>query len=273
MERARSTAKERSGRIASASIVIVPINRSAHDLFAASPGDRKQGPDGGTTRRGPDPVEEEIYRLITQAIVTKQLRPGSRLKEVALAAQFGVSRSQVRRVFQRLGELNFIEFRLNHGASVRRPSPDEARAVFATRRLVEGETVRLTAARNGPQDFARLYAFVENENRAFKKPSKGLGALSSGFHILLGEMCGNSVLARILNQLVHRGVLIQALYERDGQGTICLVHEHAEIVGLMQKKKVQAAVSAMLRHIDHIEGSLDYDRAGSIDRRLAMSIG
>ena len=249
------------------------MNRSAHDSFAASPGNRKQRSDGGTIRRGPDPVEEEIYRLITQAIVAKQLRPGSRLKEAALAAQFSVTRSQVRRVFQRLVELDFVEFRLNYGALVRRPSPDEARAVFATRRLVEGETVRLTTARAGPQDFARLYAFVEKEKRAFKKPSKGLGALSSGFHILLGEMCGNPVLARILNQLVHRGVLIQALYERDGQSTICLVHEHAEVLDLMQKNKVQAAVRTMLRHIDHIEGSLDYDQSGGLDRRLAMSIG
>ena len=232
-----------------------------------------EAPAGGTARRGPDPAEDEIYRLIADAIIAKQLRPGSRLKEAALAAQFGVSRSQVRRVFQRLVELDFVEFRLNHGALVRRPLPDEARAVFATRRLVEGETVRLTAARAGAQEFARLYAFIENENDAFRKPSKGLGALSSGFHILLGEMCGNAVLARILNQLVHRGVLIQALYEREGQSTICLVHEHSEVVDLMRRKRVQAAVSAMLSHIDHIEGSLDYDQADAMDRRLAMSIG
>src|SRR6202035_3273785 len=92
---------------------------------------KKPRPAGSATpRRGPDPVEEEIYRLITEAIVTKQLRPGSRLKEAALAAQFGVSRSRVRRVFQRLGDLDFVEFRLNHGAMVRRPSPEGDRGVL-----------------------------------------------------------------------------------------------------------------------------------------------
>src|SRR5688572_24857170 len=96
-------------------------------------------------RRGPDPVEDEIYRLVTEAIVTKQLRPGSRLKEAALATQFNVSRARVRRVLRRLAELDMLEFRLNHGALVRRPTPDEARAVFATRRLLEAEAVRGTA--------------------------------------------------------------------------------------------------------------------------------
>lgn len=219
------------------------------------------------------PGEDEIYRLITEAIVTKQLRPGSRLKEAALAEQFGVSRSRVRRVFQRLVDLDFVEFRLNHGAMVRRPSPEEARAIFATRRLIEGEAVRTAAALASARDFARLRVFVKSENRAFETRDKGLAALSSGFHIMLGEICGNPVLARILNQLVHRCVLIQSLYERETQKTICLVDEHAEIIELMQSGKIKAAVAAMQHHLDHIEASLDYDSASSIDRRLAMSIG
>src|SRR5260370_7367409 len=76
-----------------------------------------------TARRGPVAGEDEIYQLVTKAIIAKQLRPGSRLKEAALAAQFGVSRSRMRRVFQRLVDLDFVEFRLNHGPLVRRPPP------------------------------------------------------------------------------------------------------------------------------------------------------
>jgi DNA-binding GntR family transcriptional regulator len=249
------------------------MSRSASSRAERMPANRPRPADGSVPRRGPDPIEEEIYRLVTEAIVTKQLRPGSRLKEAALAEQFAVSRSRVRRVFQRLVEFGFVEFRLNHGALVRRPSPEEARAIFATRRLVEGEAVRTTAARAGSGDFARLRAFVDRENRAFENRGKGLAALSSGFHILLGEMCGNLVLAPILNQLVHRCVLIQSLYERESQNTICLVHEHAEIIDLMETGKVRAAVAAMHHHLDHIEASLDYDRAGAIDKRVAMSIG
>lgn len=233
----------------------------------------KKRPAGSAPRRGPDPAEQEIYRLITEAIVAKQLRPGSRLKEAAIAARFGVSRARTRRVFQRLVDLDIVEFRLNHGALVRRPSPEEAQATYATRRLVEGEAVRTTAARVGALEFGRLHAFVADENHAFETGSKGLAALSSGFHILLGQMCGNPVLAGILNQLVHRCVLIQSLYERESQTTICLVHEHAEIIGLMERGKIQGAVAAMHRHLDHIEASLDYGRAGDIDERLALSIG
>ena len=85
-------------------------------------------------------------------------------------------------------------------------------------------------------------------------------------------MCGNPVLAKILNQLVHRCVLIQALYERQNQHTICLVHEHAELINLMQQGHLDDAVAAMVLHLDHVEASLDYETSGRMDGRLALSI-
>jgi DNA-binding GntR family transcriptional regulator len=222
--------------------------------------------------RGPAPVEDEIYRLVTEAIIAKQIRPGGRLKEAALANRFGCSRARVRRVLQRLSDLEVVEFRLNFGAFVSRPSPAEARAVFATRRLLEAEAVRLTGSIASPADFDGLRKFVSREAQAFERGERGLPALSSRFHLLLGEMCGNPVLAKILNQLVHRCVLIQALYERQNQHTICLVHEHAELINLMQQGHLDDAVAAMVLHLDHVEASLDYETSGRMDGRLALSI-
>jgi DNA-binding GntR family transcriptional regulator len=222
--------------------------------------------------RGPAPVEDELYRLVTEAIIVKEIRPGGRLKEAALATQFGCSRARVRRVLQRLADLDVVEFRLNFGAFVSRPSPAEARAVFATRRLLEAEAVRLTGGRASPADFDDLRKFVRREAQAFQRGERGLPALSSRFHLLLAEMCGNLVLAKILNQLVHRSVLIQALYERQSQHTICLVHEHSGIIELMQQSRLDDAVAAMQLHLDHIEASLDYDAGAQLDNRLALSV-
>ncbi len=223
--------------------------------------------------RGPAPEEDEIYRIITDAIFAKQLRPGSRLKESALATQFGVSRSRVRRVFQRLAELDIVEFKLNHGALIRRPSPNEARAVFATRRVLEAEAVRATIAAASKGDMRRLRKIVQQEHMAYAAPRGGLAPLSSEFHLVLGQLCRNPVLSRILNQLIHQCVLIQSLYERESQHTICLIHEHMEIVDLMERRDADAAVRVMAAHMDHIEQSLDYEKLPALDDRLARAIG
>jgi DNA-binding GntR family transcriptional regulator len=223
--------------------------------------------------RGPVPVEEEIYRLITQGMIAKRILPGARLKEAALASEFGVSRMRVRRVLGRLAELNVLEFRLNIGAVVCRPSPDESRSVFRTRKILESEAIEVVTKIGEPSVFVALRESISEERIAFDLKAKGVAALSSRFHLLLGEASNNGVLAGILHQLVHRCVLIQSLYERSNDESVCLVHEHAEIVDLMQQGRAAAAVKAMVDHLHHIEASLDYGVAGEFDKRLAAAIG
>jgi DNA-binding GntR family transcriptional regulator len=54
---------------------------------------------------------------------------------------------------------------------------------------------------------------------------------------------------------------------------VCLVHEHAEIVDLMQQGRAAAAAKVMADLPHHIEACLDYGVAGEFDKRLAAAIG
>jgi DNA-binding GntR family transcriptional regulator len=242
--------------------------------------DRASRPSGRTGRRnaddaaqrGPTPAEAEVYDILTRAIITKQIRPGSRLPEATLASNFQISRARVHRVLQKLAELDVVEFRLNFGAFVSRPSPAESRAVFRTRRVLEVEAVRAATMSGRHDRFDELAAFVKREAVAFEHDEPGVGALSSDFHVLVAGMSDNGVLAKMLNQLIHRCVLIQALYERQGQKTICLVDEHATIIEFMRQKRIADAVAAMEHHLDHIESSLDYSGHEGMDERLLTSL-
>ena len=233
---------------------------------------------GGTTpiaqvaQRDPTEAEDEIYDLLTKAIIAKKIRPGSRIREAALAAEFGVSRARVRGVMQRLAELDVVKFQLNLGAIVSRPTPEEAKAVFRTRRVLEVEAVAAVCASAPREKLEELRAMIDDEQRAHDAGVVGLTSVSSGIHIAIAELCGNSVLAKLLNLLIRRCVLIQALYERENQRTICLVDEHREIVELIIAGRADDAVELMHRHIDHLEDSLDYT-GDQIDERLLASIG
>jgi DNA-binding GntR family transcriptional regulator len=96
--------------------------------------------------------------------------------------------------------------------------------------------------------------------------------MSSNFHVLVAGISDTGVLAKMLNQLIKRCVLIQALYERQGQKTICLFHEHATIIEHRRQKRVADAVAAMEHHLDHIESSLDYSSREAMDERLITSL-
>ena len=80
--------------------------------------------------------ESRIYDRIHTAIATRQLRPGARLIEDQLSDVFGVSRGRIRSVLQSLAREQVVTLQRNRGASVSHPTVEEAKEVFAARRLI-----------------------------------------------------------------------------------------------------------------------------------------
>lgn len=81
--------------------------------------------------------DESIYQALMTAIVEHQLPPGSKLPEEALAEVFGVSRTGIRKVLQRLATVQMVALTPKRGAQVASPTVEEAQAIFRTRALLE----------------------------------------------------------------------------------------------------------------------------------------
>ena len=99
-----------------------------------------------------------IVGALTRAIVEHRLQPGSKLAEQKLADHFGVSRTLVRQALFQLAQNRLVRMEPARGAFVAAPSTDEARQVFAVRRMLETEMTRAgrrTRGRGGPHQPAR----------------------------------------------------------------------------------------------------------------------
>jgi DNA-binding GntR family transcriptional regulator len=83
-----------------------------------------------------------IVQALTKAIVEHRLLPGSKLAEQKLADHFGVSRTLVRQALLQLSQHQLVTLEPARGAFVAAPSADEARQVFAVRRMLECEMAR-----------------------------------------------------------------------------------------------------------------------------------
>src|SRR5215207_2621041 len=83
-----------------------------------------------------------IVDALTKAIVEHRLQPGSKLAEQKLADHFGVSRTLVRQALFQLSQNRLIRLEPARGAFVAAPAVDEARQVFAVRRMLEAEMTR-----------------------------------------------------------------------------------------------------------------------------------
>jgi DNA-binding transcriptional regulator YhcF (GntR family) len=115
---------------------------------------------GSPNLRGTLPEEQLLYDRLVDALIDKSLRPGQHLNEAKLAASYSVPRSRVRRVLERLRDEAVVEFQLNRGAFISRPTVEEVNDVFEARRNLEVIIVRLACARAMGADVERLRAHL-----------------------------------------------------------------------------------------------------------------
>src|ERR1700754_5128948 len=108
---------------------------------------------------------QQIRDAIREAIVERRLSPGTKLSEADVGNLFNVSRTLARAALQALSFEGLVSVEKNRGAFVAYPSPDEARQIFAPRRLGEPGIHREAAARTKPADTQHLRQLLMEESR------------------------------------------------------------------------------------------------------------
>lgn len=217
-------------------------------------------------RRRVGHADEQIHSEIYAAIINHQIRPATPLQEDALASAFGVSRTIIRKVLQRLAHEKLVEIVPNKGACVAKPSIEEARQVFEARRGVECILAAKLARTITEPEVARLEALLEAEAAALADNDKRRRLQLSGqFHKDLAAMAGNTVMAEFVHELVSRTSLIIALYESPG-AVPCSQTEHGDIIAALRAGDAARAAHDMDHHLRHIEMQIELaDQPGRVD--------
>ena len=212
---------------------------------------------------------DAIVQALTKAIVDHRLHPGTKLAEQKLADHFGVSRTLVR---QALFQLSQNRLEPARGAFVATPSVEEARQVFAVRRMLEVEMTRAFVRAATPARIKALKAHVKQEQAALEgQDASSRVELLGDFHVRMAELMGNEVLAQLLGELISRCALITLMYQ--SQKAAQHSHEeHGEIVKALAAGDEALAVRLMDEHLLHVEANLSFERKlPSNDISMALS--
>lgn len=203
-----------------------------------------------------DTGHDAIHAAISGAIIEHRLKPGARLREDSLAEVFGVSRTIVRKVLQRLALEELITLTPRRGARVATPTPEEAREVFQARRLIECALMPEVAARMTTADHARLLALATEERDALRARRQAQAIrLSSQFHEETALIGGNRTLAGFVSRLCSRSSLILAVYGSPGH-LGCECRDHEQLLDYLRAGNGERAHAFMDRHLRAIEASL-----------------
>ena len=216
---------------------------------------------------------DAIYERILGAIMEHRLTPGTKLVEEKLAGIFGVNRTRVREVLARLAHEGLIATIPNRGAFVASPTPEEARNIFAARRLVEPALLRHLCENTRPEHIAQLRAHVEEEARArASNDRRAIIRLSGEFHICIADMVDNPVMSKMMRELASLTCLIIVLYDSPTVPA-CTHDEHGEIIDAIAEGRTEDAVATMLEHLHHIEAVLDMSTPQGEDEDLEAMLG
>ena len=201
-----------------------------------------------------------IVEALTRAIVEHRLQPGTKLAEQKLADHFGVSRTLVRQALFQLAQNRLIRLEPARGAFVASPSVDEARQVFAVRRMLETEMTRAFVRAVTPQRVQALRDHVAMEKQAVAREDvPGRTELLGDFHVRMADLMGNQVLAQLLGELISRCALITLMYQTHAAAEHSS-DEHVAIIDGLASGDESLAVTLMDQHLTHVETSLAFDR-------------
>lgn len=200
--------------------------------------------------------DDIIYQKMLKAIVEHQLPPGERLPEDKLSEAFGVSRTGIRKVLQRLALERFVVIQPNKGAQVNRPSRREAEEVWDSRIMLEPQLIPAIAENWNEKISKQFRSMVEQEKLADQEGNMAQSIqLTAQFHYELARAGNNLVLAEFVEQLCYRSSLVIAAYGTR-ESVSCDCGDHLELVELLDQKKIKEAQHWMEHHLQHIKASI-----------------
>jgi DNA-binding GntR family transcriptional regulator len=199
-----------------------------------------------------EPTRDILCAAIRDAIFNGQLKIGQRLREVALAEQFRVSRPVVREALQQLGHEGLIEINSFRGAQVVDMTPEQVDETLELRLLLEPEAVRLAKKRLTDVDRQKLRAIVQKMRRA-EANSRVFAQLDFEFHEMLWRAARNQTLLKHLTLLTQPLFAMGTIMRRSGPLSAAAADarygDHRNLVETICDGAESEAVEAMRNHI------------------------
>ena len=204
--------------------------------------------------------QQDVAAQIRTDIIKGRLEPGAKLREVALAEHYEVSRIPIREALRALEADGLVESR-KYSGSVVAPSPvEDAEDLFEIRIVLESATAKRAARRaaelsaGGDHDAkwseirAEINEILEAGDAVIAEERfEDLAVLNMRFHFAVAELSGSLSFISLLRQISGK---IEWLYSlnlmRRGPQAW---PEHREIIAAIDAGQVEQAAEVMARHV------------------------
>lgn len=191
---------------------------------------------------------ENIFSTLVDGIVAGHMPAGEPLVELALAKQFGVSRTPVREALLRLEQANLAERGARRAFVVRRLAPQDLAELFEAAGEVESALAALAASRMSEIERRKLSAVVDDGAQC--DDPQAYSEINARFHDLIKEGARNAILASKLDELNLRTLAWRSANFHEDSGRLDSSRiEHRAIADAIIAQDTERTRSAMRGHV------------------------
>mgnify|MGYP001404352223 CR=1 FL=1 len=200
------------------------------------------------------PLREIVYEELKMQILKGQIVPGTRMMEVEMAEEMGVSRTPIREAIRKLEKEGLVTIEPRRGAYASQISAKDMVDILEVRQNMEGLAAYYAALRMNEDQKKKLKEISENYNHAVDTGiTSDMIKYDTAFHHLIVESSGNNVLVHMVEQLQELVLRFRYLYYDDFRRAEKMPSEHKAIADAICSGDREAARDAADIHIQKLK--------------------
>ena len=198
------------------------------------------------------PLNNAVYEIILQNIISFQFQPGSKINESQIAETLDVSRSPVRDALTRLEKKNYVIKSPGKGFFVSDFTKAEYLSITDLAFMLEPYAAGEAAVRLTEQDLDKLYALADRLGRVYRKPNyKDLLDAEFDFHVSLIRKSGNPFVQNIYEDMKYKIFRYRSylLYNPTPDLFPILTNDHRVICDALKLRDKAIGEATLRRHL------------------------
>lgn len=200
---------------------------------------------------------DDVFDHLQSEIVSLRILPGTKMSEVEVASQFGISRQPVRDAFIRLANLGLLLIRPQKATVVRKFSMTEiARARFV-RQAVEAEILRQACVIQDSSTLALIESNLKQQEQAIARANtKKFHDLDYEFHRLLCVSAHQEHVFETIAECKSQVDRLCHLSLSESNEMRTLYQDHLEIQSALIEGDVNKIVYSIHRHLGRLDSTV-----------------
>ena len=200
------------------------------------------------------PLREIVYEELKREILVGEIAPGTRMMEIELADEMGVSRTPVREAIRKLEKEGLVTIEPRKGAYASDVFIKDMVDVLEVREDLEAMAAALAAQKvTEDEKKALLDATLEYQRAVESEKTEDIIRCDEGFHQLIVNCSGNKTLIQLFSQVQELALRFRYLYYDDFSRYVRMPLEHREIEEAILSGNYEEARIAAGEHVKKLK--------------------